>query len=73
MPLLLKFLVPLIEMYDMTKDPDLKGSHDLTRLPRGGACRAFPLTLKGLARMWFGSLVPGSIKSFGELAHLFLK
>ncbi|XP_018840683.1 uncharacterized protein LOC109006003 [Juglans regia] len=36
------------------------------------ACRAFPLTLKGLARVWFGSLTPRSIDSFGELACLFL-
>ncbi|XP_041002416.1 uncharacterized protein LOC121248119 [Juglans microcarpa x Juglans regia] len=36
------------------------------------ACRAFPLTLKGLAHSWFGSLAPKSVDNFGELAKLFL-
>ncbi|XP_041010255.1 uncharacterized protein LOC121254329 [Juglans microcarpa x Juglans regia] len=36
------------------------------------ACKAFPLTLKGTARAWFGSLPPGTIDSFVELARLFL-
>ncbi|XP_042950228.1 uncharacterized protein LOC122282333 [Carya illinoinensis] len=35
-------------------------------------CRTFPLTLRGLSRTWFGSLAPGSIENFKELAHLFL-
>lgn len=36
------------------------------------ACRALPLTLKRLVRVWFGSLAPGSIDSFREQARLFL-
>ncbi|XP_040987735.1 uncharacterized protein LOC121235454 [Juglans microcarpa x Juglans regia] len=33
---------------------------------------SLPLTLKGATRVWFKSLAPGSVNSFGELAHLFL-
>ncbi|KAF5450115.1 hypothetical protein F2P56_030491 [Juglans regia] len=44
----------------------------LHNFPREVACRAFPLTLKGSARVWVGSLAPRSIDSFGELTRLFL-
>ncbi|XP_041017962.1 uncharacterized protein LOC121260185 [Juglans microcarpa x Juglans regia] len=36
------------------------------------ACRAFPLTLKGPTRVWFESLPPRSMDSFGKLARLVL-
>ncbi|KAF5452054.1 hypothetical protein F2P56_027092 [Juglans regia] len=36
------------------------------------ACRAFPLTLKGATRVWFGCLRPGTVDNFNELARLFL-
>lgn len=36
------------------------------------ACRAFPLTLKGTVREWFGTLKSRSISSFKELAKQFL-
>ncbi|KAF5477661.1 hypothetical protein F2P56_004281 [Juglans regia] len=35
-------------------------------------CRAFSLTLKGSARVWFGSLALKSMDNFGELVRLFL-
>ncbi|XP_050258976.1 uncharacterized protein LOC126703969 [Quercus robur] len=34
-------------------------------------CRAFPTTLKGLARIWFNRLTPNSICSFKELSAQF--
>ncbi|XP_041017961.1 uncharacterized protein LOC121260184 [Juglans microcarpa x Juglans regia] len=36
------------------------------------ACKAFSLILKGSARVWFGSLAPKSVDSFGEPVRLFL-
>ena len=34
-------------------------------------CRAFPTTLKGLARIWFKKLMPGSMGSFAQLSRSF--
>ena len=34
-------------------------------------CRAFPTTLKGLARVWFSKLAPNSISTFKELSAQF--
>ena len=34
-------------------------------------CRAFPTTLKGLARIWFSRLTPNSINTFKELSAQF--
>ena len=34
-------------------------------------CRAFPTTLKGAARIWFGQLMPNSISTFKELCAQF--
>ena len=34
-------------------------------------CRAFPTTLKGLARIWFSRLMPNSISTFKELSAQF--
>ena len=34
-------------------------------------CRAFPTTLKGLARIWFSRLTPNFISSFKELSAQF--
>ena len=31
-------------------------------------CRAFPTTLKGLARVWFSKLAPNTISTFKELS-----
>ena len=35
-------------------------------------CKAFSITLKGLARSWFRKLPPGTIDSFGDLSRLFV-
>ena len=34
-------------------------------------CRAFPTTLKGMARIWFSRLTPNSISTFKELSAQF--
>ena len=34
-------------------------------------CKAFPTTLKGLARVWFSRLMPNSISTFKELSVQF--
>ena len=34
-------------------------------------CRAFPMTLKGAARIWFSRLMPNSISTFKELSAQF--
>ncbi|XP_059436595.1 uncharacterized protein LOC132169598 [Corylus avellana] len=36
------------------------------------ACRAFPLTLRGVAKEWFGSLSPKSVDNFDYLGQQFL-
>ena len=35
-------------------------------------CRAFPITLKGLAQVWFSKIPPNSVSSFEELSKLFV-
>ena len=35
-------------------------------------CRAFPTTLKGLARVWFSKIPPNLVSSFEELSKLFV-
>ncbi|KAF5465376.1 hypothetical protein F2P56_015390 [Juglans regia] len=72
-----KFKVPQIEAYDRSKDPlehleTFKVHMTLHGFPSEIACRAFPLTLKGAARVWFVSLRPGTVDSVNELAHRFL-
>ena len=34
-------------------------------------CRAFPMTLRGAARIWFSRLTPNSINTFKELSAQF--
>ena len=35
-------------------------------------CRAFPMNLRGLARMWFNKLETGSINTFAQLSWAFI-
>ena len=71
-PLPTKFRMPQIEAFDGAKDPvnhlntyknqmELHGYQDPVR------CRAFAITLKGLALAWFNKLPPSSVSSFREL------
>ena len=76
-PLPTKFRMLQIETFDETKDPidhfntyknqmELDGYQDLIR------CKAFAITLKGLALAWFNRLPPYSISSFTELSIAFV-
>ena len=69
----LKFCMPQVEAYNGSKDPldHLESFKTLMHL-QGMAdeimCRAFPTTLKGLARVRFSRLMPNSTSSFKELS-----
>ena len=76
-PLPTKFRMPQIEAFDGMKDPvdhlnayknqmELHGYQDPVR------CRAFAITLKGLALAWFNRLPPALISSFKELSIAFV-
>ena len=72
-----KFKMPRVEKYDGSGDPQshleaFKEHIDLHGTPNAIACRAFPLTLKGVAKDWFTGLPPKSVGTFKELGHLFL-
>ena len=65
--------MPQIESYDGAKDPldHLESFKTLMHLQEVAAeimCRAFPTTLKGLARIWFSRLTPNSISTFKDLS-----
>ena len=71
-PLPSKFRMLQVENYDGNKDPldhleSFKTMMHLQGIPNEIMCRAFPTTLKGLARIWFSRLTPNSISSFKEL------
>ena len=71
-----KFLMPQLEAYDGSKDPLdhlelFKILMHLQGVPNEIICRAFPITLKGPARIWFNRLKPNSIGTFKELSVQF--
>ena len=65
--------MPQVEAYDGSKDPldHLESFKTLMHL-QGVAdkimCKAFPITLKGLVRIWFSRLMPNSIITFKKLS-----
>jgi hypothetical protein len=66
-----------MDKYDGTKDPTAHMESFCYHLILHGtpdeiACRAFPPTLDGVAKDWFGELEPKSIDDFKTLRHLFL-
>ena len=68
--------MPQIESYDGVKDPldhleTFKTLMHLQGVPDKIMCRAFPTTLKGLARIWLSRLTPNSINTFKELSAQF--
>lgn len=75
-PLPKKFSIPPIESFDRSKDPfnhletykTLMLLHDYSN---GVMCKAFPATLKGLARKWFNNLQPNNIDSVSKLSQSF--
>lgn len=76
-PLPPKFKLPSLDSYDGTRDPfdhisTFKTTMHLQGVPNEIMCRAFPTTLKGPARVWFGKIPPNSVSSFEELSKLFV-
>ncbi|KAH7842770.1 hypothetical protein Vadar_009009 [Vaccinium darrowii] len=68
-PLSRKFKMPHLDTLVGTTDPldHLKTNKNLMMLqavPDEIMCKAFPVTLKGSARMWFDKLKPQSISNF---------
>ena len=68
-PIPLRFKMPQTELYDGTSDPldhleSFKSLMLLHGANNGVMCRAFPATLRKLARLWFLGLHAGSINSF---------
>ena len=75
-PLPHKFCMPQIDSYDGVNDPldhleTFKTSMHLQRVADEIMCKAFPTTLKGVARIWFNQLMPNSISTFKELSAQF--
>ena len=75
-PLPPKFRMPQVEAYDGSNDPlghleSFKTLMHLQGVVDEIMCRAFPITLKGPARVWFSRLVPNSISTFKELRTQF--
>ena len=76
-PLPSKFKMPALDSYDGTRDPcDHIATFKTTMHFQGVLdeiiCKAFPTTLKGLARVWFSKLPPNTITSNQELSKLFV-
>ena len=68
------FKLPQFESYNGTLDPidHLKAFQTMMLLhgaPDAILCRAFPFTLKGVARNWYSTLKPGTIFSFDQMSH----
>ena len=69
--------MPSLDSYDGTRDPfdyiaTFKTTMHLQEVPNEIMCRAFPTTLKGLARVWFSKIPPNSVSSFKDLSKLFV-
>jgi hypothetical protein len=76
-PLPLKFKIPQIDAFDGTKDPldhleTYKSLMHLQAVPDAIMCRAFPIALRGAARMWFNKFAPNTISTFKELSRHFV-
>ncbi|GKV53008.1 hypothetical protein SLEP1_g59558, partial [Rubroshorea leprosula] len=70
------FIIPQLETYDGTKDPDdhLHAFYSCMQAQNASdalMCKIFPSTLRGNARTWYYSLPPRSINSYTELASAF--
>jgi hypothetical protein len=72
-----KFKMPRVKKYNGSGDPQshLKAFREYIVLhgtPDAIVCRAFPLTLTGVANDWFAGLPPKSVSTFKELGRIFL-
>ncbi|KAK3007251.1 hypothetical protein RJ639_016151 [Escallonia herrerae] len=70
------FKMPPCESYDSTGDPmehlaRFTSAMNLHLVPDQIMCRAFPVTLKGAAHVWFQHLAPRSISCWAQLAKSF--
>ena len=68
--------MPQVEAYDRSKDPldhmeSFKTLMHLQGVVDEIMSRAFPITPKGLARVWFSRLMLNSISAFKELSAQF--
>ena len=73
-----KFRLPQLESYDGSKDPldhieSFKTLMLLQMTLDEVMCRSFPKTLKGIARVWFKKIPPGTIAYFEQLSKGFVR
>lgn len=59
-PLPSKFKIPTLDFYNGTQDPcnhivSFKSTMHLQGVPDKIMCKSFPITLKGLTRVWFSN------------------
>uniref|UniRef100_A0A2N9ERH4 Uncharacterized protein n=1 Tax=Fagus sylvatica TaxID=28930 RepID=A0A2N9ERH4_FAGSY len=76
-PIPSRFKLPLLENFNGTKDPfdyleAFKTIMQLQAIPEEIMCRAFPIGLRGSARVWFNKLKSESIGSFVHLSRAFI-
>ena len=69
--------MPSLDSYDGTRNPfdhiaTFKTTMHLQGVPDEIIFRAFPTTLKGLARVWFSKIPLNTVSSFEELSKLFV-
>ena len=65
-----KFKMPALDLHDGTCDPCdqiamFKTTMHLQGVPDEIICKAFPTTLKGLARVWFSKIPPNTMLTLG--------
>ena len=76
-PLPAKFRMPQVETYDGSRDllnllESFKTLKHLQGVLDEIMCRAFPTTIKGLAKVWFNKLTPNTVSTFKELSGHFV-
>ena len=75
-PVLLKFRLPQLELFDRLKDPQdhlntFKTTLGLQQPSDEILCRSFPTTIKRAAKEWFTKLPTSSIDNFEQLSNAF--
>ena len=72
-----KFHMPQVETYDGSRDlldhlESFKAFKHLQGVLDEIMYRAFPTTIKGLAKVWFNKLTPNTVSTFKELSKHFV-